>query len=223
MSIKSVAAKVMQKAIEVAPDKWMPGGTPDTLIQHKHGLIGAPVSRVDGPLKVSGAAPFAAEFPITGMLFAAIAYSTIAKGRIVALDTAAAEAAPGVVLVMTFKNAPKLKPTPIFNSTPKAAGPTDLPIMQDDCIHWNGEAIAVVLAPTQEEADYAKSLIHATYAEETSSIDFDEAMKHPRDLESIMGEPPKLEVGDAESALAAAAHKADSTYRTPRHTHTPIE
>ena len=159
MSLKSAAMKVVKKAIEHAPDAWMPGHPPDRLITHKHGLIGAPVTRIDGPLKVKGAAPFAAEFSAQGMLYAAVAFSTIAKGRITSLDTAAAEAAPGVKLVMTYKNAPKLKPTPLFNTSPKAAGPSDLPIMQDDGIHWNGEAIALVLADTQEQADYAKSLI----------------------------------------------------------------
>lgn len=223
MSIKSAAMEVMKKAIEKAPDSWIPGGTPDPVIQHKHGLIGAPVSRIDGSLKVRGAAPFAAEFPVTGMLYASVAFSTIARGRITSIKTAAAEAAPGVRLVMTFKNAPKIKPLPIFNSKPKAAGPTDLPIMQDDSIHWNGETIAVVLAETQEQADYAKSLIHATYAEEPAVIDFDQARQHPRELESIMGEPPRVEIGDAEAALASAPHRVDLTYRTPRHNHNPIE
>ena len=227
MSLKAAAMKVMGKVIESAPDKWIPGGTPDPLVTHKHGhkgeLIGAPISRIDGPLKVRGAAPFAAEFPVTGMLYAAVAYSTIARGRITALDTTAAEAAPGVYLVMTYKNAPPLKPTPLFNSKPKAAGPSDLPIMQDDCIHWNGEAIAVVLADTQEQADYAKSLIHATYAVEPATTYFDQALQHPRELESLMGEPSRIEIGDAEAALAAAAHQVDLAYRTPRHNHNPIE
>ena len=223
MSLKSAAMKVMGKAIEAAPDKWIPGGTPDPIIQHKHGAIGAPVSRIDGPLKVRGAAPFAAEFPMTGMLYAAVAFSTVAKGRITSLDTAAAEGAPGVHLVMTYKNAPKLKPTPIFNSSPKAAGPSDLPMMQDDCIHWNGEAIAVVLAETQEQADYAKSLIHAAYAEQPAITHFAEARQHPRELDSIMGEPPGIKIGDAEAALAAAPHRVDLTYRTPRYSHNPIE
>jgi xanthine dehydrogenase YagR molybdenum-binding subunit len=223
MSLKSAAMKVMQKAVEAAPDSWMPGGTPDPLIRQQHGIVGAPISRLDGPLKVTGAAPFAAEIPVTGMLFAALAFSTIAKGRILSIETDAALEAPGVQLVMTHANAPKLKPMPIFNSNPKAAGPTDLPVMQDTCIHWNGEAIALVLAETQEQADYAKSLIRATYVESPAVVDFDEALKHPRELESIMGEPPRVEQGDAEAALSAAPHHVDATYRTPRHNHNPIE
>src|SRR5689334_5813552 len=112
MAVKEAIQAVMQKAIALAPDSFMPGGAPDPLIRHKHGLIGAAVSRIDGPLKVSGRATFAAEFPIARMTYAALQYSTIARGRITAIDTAAAEAAAGVVLVMTHKNAPRLKPMP---------------------------------------------------------------------------------------------------------------
>jgi xanthine dehydrogenase YagR molybdenum-binding subunit len=223
MSMKTAVMELMKKAIEAAPDTWVPGGTPDPLLSRKHGLIGAPVTRLDGALKVSGKAQFAAEFPITGMLYGAIAYSTIAKGRIRSLDTRAAEEAPGVSLVMTHENAPKLKPTPMFNSSPKAAGPDDLPIMQDDCIHWNGQAIAVILAATQEQADYAKSLIRATYEEDDAIIDFDVARQNAREPETIQGEPPAVQDGDAELSLGIAAHRVDRTYRTPRHNHNPIE
>ncbi len=221
--IKNAVQAVMKTAVELAPDTWLPGGKPDPLIQRKHGLIGAPVSRLDGRLKVTGAAPFAAEFPLDGMVYAAFAYSTIARGRIRKLDTSAAEAAPGVVFVMTYKNAPKLKIAPATNSTPKAMGFSTLPIMQDDCIHWNGETIAVILAETQEEADYGKSLIHATYEVEPGIVTFDEARTHARFPDNVLGEPPKLEIGDAEAALAAAKHKVDVTYRTPRYNHNSIE
>ena len=223
MSLKSVAMNVVQKAIEHAPAAWMPGGTPDRLITHKHGLIGAPVTRIDGPLKVKGAAPFSAEFPLQEMLYAAVAFSTIARGRITSLDTAAAEAASGVKLVMTWKNAPKLKPTLLFNSSPKAAGPSDLPIMQDSSIHWNGEAIALVLADTQEQADYAKSLIRATYQEEPAVTDFEQAIKNAREPKNILGEKPMVKEGDAESALSSARHRVDAIFRTPRQNHNPIE
>jgi xanthine dehydrogenase YagR molybdenum-binding subunit len=70
----------MAKVVALAPDSWVPGGTPDPLIRHQHGHIGKPLSRIDGPVKVSGSAPFAAEFPIETMVYAALAYSTIPKG-----------------------------------------------------------------------------------------------------------------------------------------------
>ena len=224
MSIVQKAVQAaMKKAVEIAPETWLPGGVPDPLIRHESGLIGAAVSRVDGPLKVQGKARFAAEFPLEGMVYAALAYSTIAKGRICALDTSAAEAAPGVVLVMTHRNAPRLKPTPLFGSKDKAAGGDGLPIMQDDRIHWNGQPIAVVLAESQEQADHAKSLIRADYQTEPATTSFEAAKVQAREAPAFQGEPQKLDIGDAEAALAAAPYKVDRIYRTPRQNHNPIE
>jgi len=213
----------MAKVVALAPDSWVPGGTPDPLIRHQHGHIGKPLSRIDGPVKVSGSAPFAAEFPIETMVYAALAYSTIAKGRIVEIDTRAAEAAPGVVAVMTHRNAPRLKPPPVFLSASKAAGGDNLPVMQDDRIRWNGEPIAVVLAETQEQADHAKSLIRATYEAEEALTGFAQAKTRGTRQGLFMGEPLHNEVGDAEEALVAAPVKVDATYRTPRHNHNAIE
>jgi xanthine dehydrogenase YagR molybdenum-binding subunit len=101
----SIVEKAIQTAIRLTPESWLPGGTPDPLM-HKHGLIGKPVSRVDGRLKVEGKARFAAEVPLEGLEYAALVYSSIARGRIATLDTAEAEASPGVTLVMTHLNAP---------------------------------------------------------------------------------------------------------------------
>jgi xanthine dehydrogenase YagR molybdenum-binding subunit len=221
--ITSAVQAVMKKAVEIAPDSWMPGAHPDPLIDRKHGLIGAPISRLDGPLKVQGKAHFAAEFPMERMVYAALAYSTIPKGRIATLDTSGAEAASGVVLVMTHRNAPPLKPTPLFMSASKAAGGDDLPVMQDDLIHWNGQPIAIVLAETQEQADHARSLIRATYQTEPATTDFAKAKAAGLKPGNFMGEPLKLEIGDAETALVAVPHKVDVTYSTPRHNHNPIE
>jgi len=221
--VQKAVQAAMKKAVEIAPETWLPGGVPDPLIRHESGLIGAAVSRVDGPLKVQGKARFAAEFPLEGMVYAALAYSTIAKGRISALDTSAAEAAPGVVLVMTHRNAPRLKPTPLFGSKDKAAGGDGLPIMQDDRIHWNGQPIAVVLAESQEQADHAKSLIRADYQTEPATTSFEAAKVQAREAPAFQGEPQKLDIGDAEAALAAAPYKVDRIYRTPRQNHNPIE
>ncbi len=222
MSIKDTAQAVMKKAVQIAPDAWMPGGTPDPLIRQKHGLIGTSVSRLDGPEKVSGTAQFAAEFPMESMVYAALLYSTIAKGKITHLDTSAAEAAPGVVLVMTHRNAPRMKPAPAFMSSAKAAAGDDLPIMQDEEIHWNGQPFALVLAESQEQADYAKSQIHVAYEVASALTSFEKA-KPNSEPGVFQGQPLLLEIGDAEAALAAAPRKVDAVYRTPRHSHNPIE
>ena len=221
--IKDAAQAVMKKAVAHAPDAWIPNNDPDPLIARRHGLIGAPVSRLDGPLKVQGQARFAAEFPMQGMLYAALAYSTVPRGRIAQLDTSAAEAAPGVVLVMTHRNAPRMKPMPLFMTQEKATGGSDLPVLQDDRIHWNGQPIAVVLAATQEQADHAKSLIAARYEREPATTSFEAAKAQGTKPGTFQGEPLKLEIGDAEAALAAAPHRVDVTYRTPRQNHNAIE
>ena len=220
--IKDAAQAAMKKAVALAPDKWMPGGKPDPLIRRKHGLIGLPTSRLDGPRKVSGAARFAAEFQMDRMLYAALAYSTVARGHITEIDTTNAEAVPGVVLVMTYRNAPRMKPAPAFMTADKAAGGDSLPIMQDELIHWNGQPIAVVLAETQEQADQAKSLIRVAYESEPAATVFADAKTNTKPG-VFQGQPLLLEIGDAEAALAAAPNKIDFVYRTPRHNHNPIE
>ncbi len=220
---KTAAQGLMKKAVELAPDSWIPGGNPDPLIRQQHGHVGKPVSRLDGPVKVRGAAPFAAEFATEGLVYASVAFSTVAKGRIATLDTATAEAAPGVVLVMTYRNAPRLKPMPAFMSAAKAAGGDSLPILQDERIHWNGQPVAVVLADTQEQADHAKSLIHVVYEAEAATTSFEADKARGTEPALFQGELMKVEIGDAETALAAAPHRVDATYRTPRHNHNAIE
>jgi xanthine dehydrogenase YagR molybdenum-binding subunit len=219
--VQGAALAVMEKAVEIAPDSLVPGGQPDPLIAAP-GIIGQPVSRLDGPQKVAGQAPFAAEIVMDGMVFAALAYSTIAKGRIATLDTAEAERAPGVVLVMSHRNAPRMKPPPLFMSAAKAASGDSLPVMQDDRVAWNGQPIAIVLAETQEQADHARSLIRVRYAPERAATVFDEAKKNTHDG-VFQGKPLHQEVGDAEAAFAAAPVKVDALYRTPRHNHNAIE
>ena len=211
-----------RNAVPTAPEGWTPKIGPDPVLRDKHGLIGAQISRLDGPLKVRGEARFAAEYVMNGMVYAALRYSTIARGRIATLDTGAAEAAGGVVLVMTHRNAPRMQPPPLFLTAPKAAGGSSLPVMQDDSIHWNGEPVAVVLAETQEQADHAATLINIVY-ESSPPRTFEEARAHPRTPDSLVGQPVQVAVGDAEAALEDARHSVDLTYRTPRHNHNAIE
>jgi xanthine dehydrogenase YagR molybdenum-binding subunit len=209
-------------AVPIVPEGWTPKAGPDPVGRDKHGLIGAQVARLDGPLKVRGEARFAAEYAMKDMVYAALRYSTVARGRITSLDTSAAEAATGVVLVMTYRNAPRMQPPPLFLTAPKAAGGSSLPVMQDDSIHWNGEPVAVALAETQEQADHAASLIEVAY-ESSTPRSFEEAKQHPRTPDSLVGQPVEVLVGDAEAALADAPHSVDLTYRTPRHNHNAIE
>lgn len=205
-----------------APTAWLPGTRPDPLIG-KHGALGKPISRLDGPLKVAGQARFAAEVVVPGLLYAAIVHSTIARGRIASIDLAEAEAAPGVALIVTHHNMLRLKTPPPFGSGPAAAAPTTLPIMQDDAIHWNGHPVAVVLGETQQQADHAATLVRVTYDAETATTRFDDAIADARPPATILGQPASLETGDTDAALAAADYSVDLDYETPFQTHNAIE
>jgi len=222
-NVQKAGQAIMQKAVEHAPDALIPGGRPDPIIARDEPLIGAPISRLDGALKVKGAAAFAAEIPLERMAYAALVYSTVAKGRIASLDTSLAESAPGVVLVMSHRNAPKMKPVPLFMTKPKAAGGADLPVFQDESVHWNGQPVALVLAETQEQADYACTLVRVTYDSAHAVTTLQEARENGLTTGSFQGEPLEDINGDAERELAAAAYQVDAVYTTPRQNHNAIE
>lgn len=213
----------VRAAMGYVPGSWLPGGTPDPLIDKRVNL-GTQQSRIDGPDKVKGAARFAAEVPMEGLLYAAFVHSTIARGRIAELDVAAAETADGVALVMTHRNAPKMAlPPPIGLTNLKAAGNNILPVMQDAEIRWNGQTVAVVLAETQEQANFAASLVIVRYEPVTARTDFEAGKANARTPDSLMIERNRLKKGDAESAFRTAAAVTDAIYRTPWHSHSPIE
>jgi len=221
--LQETAQKVMKKAVEIAPDTWIPGGKPDPLIDQRGGPVGTPTARLDGPLKVRGQARFAAEVALEGMVYAALVYSTVPRGRIATLDTADAESAPGVVLVMTHRNAPAMKKLPLFMTDAKAIGGQDLAVFQDDLVHWNGQPVALVLAETQEQADHARSLIRVTYTTEPATTSLAAAKARGFAPATFLGEPMKIDTGNAEAALATAPFRVDAVYTTPRQNHNAIE
>src|SRR5436305_4903097 len=97
--------------------------------------IGDPLARVDGEAKVTGAARYAAEFSIPGLAYASVVMSAIPSGRVTRFDTAESERAPGVIAVITPKNALRLR-------SPERR----LTILQDDHVFYNNQPIAIVIA-----------------------------------------------------------------------------
>jgi xanthine dehydrogenase YagR molybdenum-binding subunit len=180
--------------------------------------VGQPLPRVDGVLKVRGKARFAAEVPFRNLAYAALTCSTIAKGRARSIDASDAKSAPGVLLVLTHENAPKLGDITIF---PQGAAGSSLTPLRDDNIHWNGQPLALVLAETQEQADHAAKLIRIQYEEQPASLSLSkDKAKEPK---NILGEPSTVAIGDAEASLAASKVRVDNVYRTPRQNHAAIE
>jgi len=222
-NIQKAGQAIMQKAVALTPDRYGTKGRPDPLTSSDDPLIGAPVSRLDGPVKVRGEAKYAAEFALDGMVHGALVYSTVAKGRITALDVAKAEAAPGVVLVMSHLNAPKMQAPPLLMREPLGGSGDALPVFQDDRVHWNGQPVAVVLAKTREQAEHAASLVRVRYDVEDGVTSMEAARAAGMKVAEFMGAPLQDIIGDAEAALASAPQRVDAVYRTPRQNHHAIE
>src|SRR3954451_19849057 len=188
-------------------------------------FIGQPVSRVDGRQKVTGGATYAAEFDQPGQAHGAIVRSTVANGRIGSIDGSAAERAPGVVAVLSHRNAPRLAYRP-HRGVPDPATGERLHVLQDDRVSHQGQPIALVIADTLEQANYAATLVRVTYAPETAVTDITRVEPVvPTQQKTDQGEkrPPETRRGDAEGALASAEFKVDQTYVHPRENHNPIE
>src|SRR4051812_11003642 len=117
--------------------------------------VGTPLSRVDGRLKVTGGARYAAEVQLKDVAYGVLVLSTIAKGRVTQIDTAAAEKAPGVLAVITHRSASKVVLPDSVKALvdPKVGRP--LQPLQDDQVHYHGQPIAIVLADTFEHATNA--------------------------------------------------------------------
>jgi xanthine dehydrogenase YagR molybdenum-binding subunit len=182
--------------------------------------VGQPISRIDGRLKVTGGARYTADLPFAAMTHAAIVYSTIANGRIVSIDAAVAEKAPGVLAVITHTNMPRMNRLPWSHLRPQ--GQTYLPL-QDDKIHYAGQPVALVVAATLDQATYAGTLIKVAY-EADPPVVFD-----LRTAQEDAVEPPQRMwplsslVGDTDKALANAAIKIEQTYTMPDRHHNPME
>ena len=195
-----------------------------TIDRPKTANIGRATDRIDGPLKVTGAARYAADAPVEHALFAVLVQSTVSLGRIRAIDETAARAMAGVVEVLTHRNAPRLTKTGFdFRSQTYFAEPELMPLQSDEVHYW-GQDVAAVIATTLEAATTAASLLRITYDERPPSVKIDEQTRARREkVESFFGSPVNIERGDADAALKAAAAKIDVTYTTPAHTHNAME
>ena len=188
--------------------------------------IGEPADRIDGALKVTGRATYGYEHRIErAPVYGYILGATIAKGRIAEIDTRDAERAPGVLLVMTHKNAPS---QPAFGGAVTATVPEVFtrarPVLASDRIRYYDEPVALVIAETFEEARAAAGLIAVRYVLEPGAFDLtapDADVYRPDRINA--GFPPDSNLGDFDRAFADAQVKFDATYATPFESHNPME
>jgi xanthine dehydrogenase YagR molybdenum-binding subunit len=189
-------------------------------IHIRHGSnIGQPLTRRDGVLKVTGAAKYAADQHPPGMLYAVLAVSSIARGRVAHLDVAAAKGHPGVVEVITPANRPPLAHDPDEKSNPFMFR---LDLLQNDRVRYAGQPIAVVVAETLEAATEGAALLAPRYEVEPARVGLDASESFV--LEAVgPGFPAHAHRGDVEAGLAAATTTFAQTYETPAQYHNPME
>jgi xanthine dehydrogenase YagR molybdenum-binding subunit len=183
--------------------------------------IGQPVDRADARLKVTGAAHYAAEEKLDGLVYAVLVQSAIAHGRVVAMDTSAADRAPGVLLVMTPFNAPRTASQKGSANQPGEG----YPLLQSDRVQYNGQHIGVVVAESFEAATHAASLVKVRYEEEPPVARLEQALDRaavPKNFRAG-SRPPDSSRGAPADAFATAPVKIDATYTTPVEHHNPME
>ncbi len=187
-------------------------------------IIGKPIDRKDGPLKVTGKAMYAAEWNIPNLAYGITIQSTITKGHINNIDTSAAEKLKGVLGVMTYKNAMQLHTLSGSDPSSGKFAEKDLLPFQSERIFYNGQHIAVVIAETFEVAEHAASLIKVTYNEEKPVFDINQPeAKIYQPQQGLGGTQVQVKRGDAEQGMSNASTKIEQTYNTPVYHHNPME
>ncbi len=184
-------------------------------------MIGRPLSRVEGPLKVTGRATYTYEEwgagpPLHGFLVEA----AIGRGRIAKLDTSRAERAPGVRGVVTHRNAPRQgQPQPDLSPYSRA-----FPVLTDTEIRCFAQPVALVVADTFEQARDAAGLVEAAYERTEGRFDLAARLDHAYAPSDVQGSTQTDSlVGDFDGAFAAAPIRIDETYTTPYEFSAPME
>lgn len=186
----------------------------------RHGSsIGQPLTRRDGILKVTGAARYAADNHPAGMLYAVLAVSSIARGRVTALDVDAARAHPGVIEVMTPGNRPPLAMDPDEKSNPFMFR---IDVLQNDLVRYANQPIAVVIAETLEAATEGVALLSPKYEVLPARVGLDAGESFVPPAVGV-GNPAQVRRGEVEAALDGSSGRVEAAYETPSQYHNAME
>src|SRR5260370_7323 len=176
--------------------------------------IGAPLNRLDGVQKVTGAATYAYEYAVEGATYVFPVQSTIARGRVSSIDASAARALPGVIAVLSHENAPQLAPL----------NDAKLAVFQSESVAYRGQFVAAVVAETSEMARQEAEIVVVGYEEQPHDV---ELRADRPDLYTPQIVNPFYQSdtasGDVETALAQAPVSLDSVYTTPAEHPNPLD
>jgi xanthine dehydrogenase YagR molybdenum-binding subunit len=186
--------------------------------------IGTPTSRVDGRAKVTGAAKYAADFNVPGLIYGSVVSSRIAKGRVRRIDATEALSVTGVVEVLTHANRPEMAHSDQDYKDDVAPDGSPFRPLYDDKVLFSGQPIALVLAQEPEIARFAASLVRVEYATEPHATDLlahlDQGFELGDDTFALTPAKPR---GDAPKALAQAEVGHRGEYFVPVEHHNPME
>ncbi|WP_445281666.1 xanthine dehydrogenase family protein molybdopterin-binding subunit [Streptomyces sp. DSM 118148] len=192
--------------------------TVTTGAQARSASVGTAHTRVEGRDKVTGAARYSGEIPFADLAHGWLVLSTVARGRVRALDTDAVLAMPGVVAVLDHRNAPRVKTD--YVGMLGRPDPT-CAVFQHDRVPHLGWPVALVVAETSEQAREAAESLVVHYEQEPHDIDFHGGRPDAYPAEGHM--PAVTGKGDLDAELAASAHVVDAEYTTPEEHHNTME
>jgi xanthine dehydrogenase YagR molybdenum-binding subunit len=179
--------------------------------------LGEPISRVDGPAKVSGKSRYIADTHVESVAHAVIVPATIPKARIIAIDVERALAVPGVVHVFTHES------TPRFGKVTVVLAEDSVPPLQNDRVLYEGQPVALVVAETLEQATEAARLVRVSYREDRFETDFLAEPDRSETVTEFFGLPLDTAWGDVTAAWKAAEVRVEGVYVTADRHHNPIE
>jgi xanthine dehydrogenase YagR molybdenum-binding subunit len=177
------------------------------------GVLGKPLDRVDGRLKVTGGARYAYEMQ-QNALYGFVVEASIGKGTIKSIDTRAAEKSPGVVLVLTYRNAPEQGTGDHHEAHPVLTGPK---------VTRYGEPVAFVVAESFEQARAAAYLVNVKYDRSAGKYALRSNLRQARVPQPKGAPAADSSVGDFAGAFASAPVQVDVTYTTPLQSHAMME
>jgi xanthine dehydrogenase YagR molybdenum-binding subunit len=189
-------------------------------------IIGEPLDRIDGRLKVTGRATYAYEHNIPNAAVGVLVMSTIAKGRIASIDSAAAQRVPGVLLVLSHTNSIRLK-NPLNEAAPgqERSPARAITALQDDLVRYANQPIALVVAESFEAANEAAALVQVRYAPEAHHVDLEKRLQEAYTPKKAGGggDPAVSKRGDLNAGMSEAETRFAQTYVTPFEVHNAME
>ncbi|MBV8896304.1 MAG: xanthine dehydrogenase family protein molybdopterin-binding subunit [Acidobacteriaceae bacterium] len=189
-------------------------------------IIGEPLDRIDGRLKVTGRATYAYEHQIPNAATGVLVTSTIAKGSITSIDSKAAERVPGFLLVLTYQNATKLNNPLNTTAQGQERSPARaITALQDNLVRYDNQPVALVVAETFEAAREGAALVRVQYAPDRHHVDLEKRLAEAYTPKKAGGggDPATSNRGDVNAGMSEAEARVEQTYWTPFEVHNPME